>query len=253
MTKAQLPVAPDVEAELERIARRYKAAGGVGINVLNLIGGKAENLLEKLPATVRKELDRATVAALEYAMTAAHASRGRVPDQASWLNSAASAAMGAAGGFGGLPTALIELPVTTTLLLRVIEGVAVEYGFDPELESVRFDCVQVFSAAGPLAEDDGSDLAFLATRVALSGKAVQAIIQRVAPRLAVVMGQKLAAQTVPVLGAVAGAATNYAYTSYYEDMAHVHFGLRKLAIDADVRPEDLNRRLAVKMKALAKA
>jgi hypothetical protein len=253
MTKAQLPIAPDVEAELERIARRYKAAGGVGINVLNLIGGKAENLLEKLPAPVRKELDRATVAALEYAMTAAHASRGRVPDQASWLNSAASAAMGAAGGFGGLPTALIELPVTTTLLLRVIEGVAVEYGFDPELESVRFDCVQVFSAAGPLAEDDGSDLAFLATRVALSGKAVQAIIQRVAPRLAVVMGQKLAAQTVPVLGAVAGAATNYAYTSYYEDMAHVHFGLRKLAIDADVRPEDLNRRLAVKMKALAKA
>jgi len=43
------------------------------------------------------------------------------------------------------------------------------------------------------------------------------------------MGQKLAAQAVPVLGAVAGAATNYAYTSYYQDMAHVHFGLRRLA------------------------
>jgi len=253
MTKAQMPVPLDVEAELDRIARRYKAAGGVGINVLNLIGGRAENLLEKLPAPVRKELDRATIAALEYAMTAAHASRGRVPDQSSWLNSAASAAMGAAGGFGGLPTALIELPVTTTLLLRVIEGVAVEYGFDPELESVRFDCVQVFSAAGPLAEDDGSDLAFLAARLALSGKAVQTIIHKVAPRLAVVMGQKLAAQTVPVLGAVAGAATNYAYTSYYQDMAHVHFGLRKLAIDGDVRPEDLNRRLALRMKALARA
>lgn len=253
MTQNQLPVAIDVDAELEKIARRYKGAGGVGINVLNLIGGQAENLLERLPIKVRTQLEAATVRALNHAMTAAHKSRGRVPDQASWLNSAVSAAMGAAGGAGGLPTALAELPVTTTLLLRVIEGVAVEHGFDPELESVRFDCVQVFSAAGPLAEDDGSDLAFLTARLALSGKAVQAIIHKVAPRLAVVMGQKLAAQTVPVLGAVAGAATNYAYTSYYQDMAHVHFGLRRLAIEGDIRPEELNKRLAVKMRALTVA
>lgn len=253
MIEKQLPVAIDVEAELEKIARRYKGAGGVGINVLNLIGGQAESLLDRLPASVRKQLEAATVRALDTAMTAAHKSRSHVPDQASWLNSAASAAMGAVGGVGGLPTALAELPVTTTLLLRVIEGVAVEYGFDPELESVRFDCVQVFSAAGPLAEDDGSDLAFLTARLALSGKAVQAIIHKVAPRLAVVMGQKLAAQTVPVLGAVAGAATNYAYTSYYQDMAHVHFGLRKLAIEADVTPQELNKRLAVKMQALVTA
>ena len=47
-----------------------------------------------------------------------------------------------------------------------------------------------------------------------------------------VLGQKLAAQSVPVLGAVAGAATNYAYTSYYQEMAHVHFRLRRLAIEA---------------------
>lgn len=253
MSQTQLPAAIDVEAELEKIARRYKAAGGVGINVLNLVGGKAENLLDRLPAGVRRQLEAATVRALDHAMSAAHKSRGHVPDQASWLNSAVSAAMGAVGGAGGLPTALAELPVTTTLLLRVIEGVAVEYGFDPELESVRFDCVQVFSAAGPLSDDDGSDLAFLTARLALSGKAVQAIIHKVAPRLAVVMGQKLAAQTVPVLGAVAGAATNYAYTSYYQDMAHVHFGLRKLAIEADVNPQELNTRLAVKMRVLRMA
>ena len=63
-----------------------------------------------------------------------------------------------------------------------------------------------------------------------------------------VLSQKLAAQTVPVLGAVAGAATNYAYTSYYRDMAHVHFGLRRLAIEADRDHADLvaalRRRLA---------
>lgn len=253
MIEQNLPVAIDVDAELESIARRYKAASGVGINVLNLIGGQAENLLERLPASVRKQLEAATVRALDHAMSAASKSRDAVPDQASWLNSAVSAAMGAVGGAGGLPTALAELPVTTTLLLRVIEGVAVEHGFDPKSESVRFDCVQVFSAAGPLAQDDGSDLAFLTTRMALSGKAMQAVIHKVAPRLAVVMGQKLAAQTVPILGAVAGAATNYAYTNYYQEMAHVHFSLRKLAIDADIESEQLNMRLADKMRLLTVA
>lgn len=241
----------DPDAEITRLARRYKAAGGLGIQILNTLGTQAESLLSRLPKPVRAQLDGASRAALVQAMAAASRSRRMVPDQAEWLNTAVSTAMGAAGGFGGLPTALAELPVTTTLLLRVIEGVAVEHGFDPGAESVRFDCVQVFAAAGPLAHDDGSDLAFLSARVALTGGAVQAIIARVAPRLAVVMGQKLAAQTVPVLGAVAGAATNYAYTSYYTDVAHVHFGLRRLAIEADQPHGDLVDRLRAEVQALA--
>lgn len=244
------PAPIDPEAELDRLARRYKAAGGLGIQILNTLGTQADGLLARLPEPVRAQLDSASRAALEQAMRAASGSRRVVPDQAEWLNSAVSTAMGAAGGFGGLPTALAELPVTTTLLLRVIEGVAVEHGFDPALESVRFDCVQVFAAAGPLEQDDGSDLAFLSARVALTGAAMQAIIARVAPRLAVVMGQKLAAQAVPVLGAVAGAATNYAYTSYYTDVAHVHFGLRRLAIEADQPHEHMVERLREGVKAL---
>ena len=247
LIESNVPATVDVEARLDAIARRYTQAGGLGINVLNLIGGRAENLIDRLPSVVRRNLESATVKALAQAMKAAHSSRAVVPDQKSWLNQAVSAAMGAAGGAGGLPTAMAELPVTTTLLLRVIEGVAVEYGFDPNAENVQFDCVQVFSAAGPLSGDDGSDLGFLSARVALSGRAMQAVIAKVAPRLAVVLGQKLAAQAVPILGAAAGAATNYAYTSYYQDMAHVHFGLRKLAIDADIPQNELLERLRAKM------
>jgi hypothetical protein len=224
----------DVDATLDRLAERYRRAGGVGLQVLNLIGGRAEGLLERLPAQIRSRLEDAATAGLHQAMRAAHASRDVLPDQGAWLNRAASVAMGAAGGAGGLPTALAELPVTTALLLRVIQGVAVEHGFDANSEAVKFDCVTVFSAAGPLEADDGADLGFLAARITLTGPAVHTLIARVAPRLAAVLGQKLAAQTVPILGAVAGAATNYAYTSYYEEMAHVHFGLRKLAIEADV-------------------
>jgi hypothetical protein len=245
--KSQVPAGIDVDARLDEIAKRYRKAGGVGIHVLNLIGGQADGLISRLPGPVRRNLDAATVAALHAAMKAAHSSRAYFPDQRSWLNQAASVAMGAAGGAGGLPTALAELPVTTTLLLRVIQGVAVEHGFDPAAENVQFDCVQVFAAAGPLAGDDGADLGFLSARLALSSRAMQAVVARVAPKLAIVLGQKLAAQAVPVLGAVAGAATNYAYTSYYQDMAHVHFGLRKLAIEGDVDHGLLVERLRLKM------
>lgn len=240
----------DVDAQITALAKRYRAAGGVGIQVLNLIGGQAESLLDRLPGSVRERLDEATHSALKVALKAATGSRKHISDGPAWLNTAAATAMGAAGGFGGLPASMAELPVTVTVLLRAIQGVAAEHGFDPDEQSVAFDCLEVFASAGPLAQDDGSDVAFLATRAALSGTALNTLLARIAPRLAAVLGQKLAAQTVPVLGAVAGAATNYAYTSYYQEMAHVHFGLRRLAIEGDVSHEALVEQLAQTLKRL---
>ena len=194
-----------------------------------MIGGRVENLIDRLPNEVRGNLEGATRRALEVAFDAAARSRGRLPDTSDWLNTAVSTAMGAAGGSGGLPTAVAELPVTTTVLLRAIQGIAAEHGFDPADESVRMDCLQVFAASGPLERDDGADVAFLAARMSLTGASVSGLISKLAPRLSAVLGQKLAAQTVPILGAVAGAAVNYAFTSYYQQMAHVYFGLKRLS------------------------
>ncbi|WP_102108750.1 EcsC family protein [Oceaniglobus roseus] len=226
---------------LEALVRRFRSADGIGMQVLGLVGGQAENLLERLPMAVRQRLDGATRAALEVAFDAAHRSRRSVADRPDWLNTAVTTAMGAAGGAGGLPTALAELPVTTTVLLRAIQGIAADEGFDVSDPKVRLQCLQVFAASGPLSRDDGTDIAFLTTRITLTGAAVHGLIARIAPRLATVMGQKLATQTVPVLGAVAGAATNYAFTSYYQEMARVYFGLRALARDGSVDVETLMR------------
>lgn len=242
-------VAPlDPEAELDRLSLRYRNASGMGIELLNALGGQAENLIEKLPAPVRAGLEGATQGALTQAMRAAHGSRHLVKDQKSWLTAAVATALGAAGGAGGLPSALAELPITTTVLLRAIQDEASRQGFDPAAQNVQFDCVRVFSASGPLEHDDGADLAFVSTRLALSGTAVNALIAPIVPRLSVVLGQKLAAQAVPVLGAVAGAATNYIYTKYYQDIAHVHFGLRRLAIDSDLDLDVLRQQLRARLK-----
>ncbi|WP_412504689.1 EcsC family protein [Roseovarius sp. SYSU LYC5161] len=233
------PDQAEIDARLQALAERHARASNAGIQVLNLIGAQAEGLLDRLPTQVRGRLGEVTRQSLFAAMDTAHRSRGVVGDNPGWMSRALTTAMGAAGGVGGLPSAMAELPMTTTVLLRAIQDVAVEHGFDPEEQGVRFDCIQVFAAAGPLENDDGADLAFLSTRLTVTGAAMQALIARVAPRLATVLGQKLAAQTVPVLGAAAGAATNYAYTSYYQNMAHVHFGLRRLAIEADRDHADL--------------
>lgn len=229
---AERSLTPAVSATLQELAKRHRAANGIGMQLLSLVGGSAENLLERLPDNVKNRLEDTTRTALEHALSAAAASRKVVPDRGDWLNTAVTTAMGAAGGAGGLPTALAELPVTTTVLLRAIQGIAAEHGFDPTEDAVRMDCIKVFAAAGPLESDDGADLGFLAARTTITGQSVQTLITRVAPRLSSAFGQKLAAQAAPVIGAVAGAAVNYVFTSYYQDMARVHFGLSRLAIEA---------------------
>ncbi len=237
----------DAEAELDRLAEHYKSAGGAGVKLLNALGGSAESLLDQLPDPVRQGLTGATERALWLAIHAAQGSRRAIPDQKPWVNTAVTTAMGAAGGMGGLSTALMELPATTAMLLRSIQGAAAREGFDPAEENVKFDCVRVLSAAGPLSYDDGADLGFFSVRLTLTGPAMQRLIAAVAPRLSIVLGQKLAAQSVPVLGALAGGGTNYVYTRYYQQIAHVHFGLRRLAIDADIPHDELVRKLSAKM------
>ncbi|OOY22136.1 protein EcsC [Thioclava sp. DLFJ5-1] len=239
---------PAILGQLDSLAKRHRAAGGVVMQVIGYIGGSAEGLLGKLPTPVRNGLDGATERALSGAMTAAERSRGIVSDRPDWMNRTLTTAMGAAGGVGGLGSSLAELPFTVTMLLRAIQGIAAEHGFDPASEEVRLECLRVFASAGPLEDDDGMDLSFLAARATITGPSLKSLIAKVAPRLSIVLGQKLAAQAAPLLGAVAGAAVNYAFTSYYQEIARVHFGLKRLArdtgTDEGVLREELVARIA---------
>ncbi|MGR3501671.1 EcsC family protein [Pseudaestuariivita sp.] len=250
MDRSDVMVIPaEVEAELATLAERYRNASGLGLQVLNFIGNKAEAQVAQLPNSVRDGLDKATVRALKAALKAANTSRDIGGSGVPWLDKAAATVSGAAGGLGGVPSALMELPVTTTLLLRAIQNVAASHGFDPKEPAVEADCLLVLAADGPLAADsEGVDLGFLTARTALNGATVSAILARVAPKLAAALGQKLAAQAVPVVGAMAGAATNYAYVSYYQELAEVLFRLRRLAATCEVPSEalvaDLRMRIA---------
>jgi hypothetical protein len=234
---------PLTEAEaLEALAVQYKAAVGPGMALLGRLGERADGLVDQLPKGLQDGLFAGTERALAVALRAADLSQRVLPGQDARLTRVVAMAMGAAGGVGGVGTALTELPLTTTLFLRSIQSAAGQQGFDPKADSVRFDCVRIFASNGPLAAGE-SDLAFLATRMALTGPTLQALATKVAPRLAVVFGKKIAAQALPIMGAAAGASINGVYANYYHNMSLVHFGLRRLAIETDTPVEILTVRL----------
>jgi len=50
----------------------------------------------------------------------------------------------------------------------------------------------------------------------------------VAARFSVQVGEKFAAQAIPVIGAAAGASINVLFISHFQKMATAHFTLRRL-------------------------
>lgn len=241
---------PSVHLQIDRLARRYLAASGLGMEILATIGGSAQGLIERLPRFVRSRLDGLTLAALNRAFAAATRTRRYVRDRGDWFNRLASTVSGAAGGVAGLPGAMIELPVTVTMLLRAILDIAEEHGLDPDSDEVRIEALRVFAAAGPMSEDDGTDLGLLAAKLSITGQTVQGIIARIAPRLAAVLGQKLAAQATPVFGALAGASINYTFARYYQEIARVHFGVLRLSQETGLPREALTEALRLRIEQL---
>jgi len=53
-------------------------------------------------------------------------------------------------------------------------------------------------------------------------------ITQIASRFGFVVSQKVAAQTIPVIGALGGAAVNYAFIDHFQSIARGHFTVRRL-------------------------
>ena len=122
---------PSVHVQIDKLARRYDDAVGLIMEMLASVGGGAQGLIDRLPGFVRKRLDRITLVALNRAFDAATQSRRYVRDRGDWFNRLASTVSGAAGGMAGLPGAMVELPLTVTMLLRAILEIAAEHGSIP--------------------------------------------------------------------------------------------------------------------------
>jgi hypothetical protein len=227
------PLAPgpaDLADEIQALARRQARANGPLIALVTRLGGTLEGQLKLFPESVRAQILRVTEAALQGAWEMSARGAPLAERAGARGTYAAAVAAGAAGGAGGLPSALAELPVTVTLILTAIRAEAAAQGFDPEDPAIRTAAIEVFGAGSAMSTaDDGINTAFLSARLTLTGPALQKVIATVAPKLATALGQKLAAQAVPVVGAISGAAINAAFLTFYREMAAIRFALLRLA------------------------
>ena len=223
------PITPDPRGEIAALAKRQLRADGPMMRIIIKFGGKIEDQMAHLPKALRDQMEKATGQALRRAVDLAGHGR-RAPDFGPRAAPAVAALTGALGGAGGLATAFAELPVTVTVILHAILRAAEAEGFDTTLPEVRAEALRVFTAGGPLDADDGINTSFIGARMTLTGPALHRLLAKIVPGLATVLSQKLAAQAVPVLGAVTGAALNAAFLTHYRELAHIRFGLLRLSV-----------------------
>lgn len=159
-----------------------------------------------------------------------------------------AALSGAVGGALGLATLAVELPLSTTIMLRSIAEIAREEGEDLADPESALACLQVFALGGRNGADTAlTESGYFAVRAALaktmteaaryaanrslldsSAPALMRYASQIAARFGIVVSQKVAAQAVPVIGALGGAAINTAFMNHFQATARAHFTVRRL-------------------------
>jgi hypothetical protein len=244
-------------ADLAELARAKEALDrpSLAIRLADRLGAPIDALTRRLPERAQRAVTNATRRALDAALGVALRSLDGTSPRApatDWLHRAAVIATGAAGGAVGLAGLAVELPVSTTLMLRSIADHARAAGEDLSLVATRLECLAVFAYGSAAATgDDAAESAYFAARAAL-GRAVShaaeyvaergaavavgegaapALVQlltRVGQRFGVAVADKAAAQLVPVVGAAGGAVLNGIFIDHYQTTARAHFAVRRL-------------------------
>jgi len=253
MTQQAQPVLarPDMtQADLAALRRAVQSLEhpSLAARLTNIVGKPIELIGYALPLPASQAVTAATYKALEIAMRTALQTIHHAPRPVSErFHKALATASGAVGGALGLAALPIELPVSTIIMLRSIAEIARSEGENLSHPEAALSCVQVFALGGRPDSADASESGYFAVRGLLAKSVTQAalfivergaieegapilvrFITQVASRFGIVVTQKLAAQAIPLVGALGGAAVNYAFIEHFQDVARGHFMVRRL-------------------------
>jgi hypothetical protein len=221
---------------------------GLAARLTNMVGKPIELMSLALPAAASRAITTAASKGLEIALRVALRTMHRNPSAGSQLlHKTLATASGAAGGAFGLSTLLLELPVSTIIILRSIADIARSQGEDLSDPEAALSCVQVFALGGRAGSTDASESGYFAVRGMLAKTVTEAarfiaergviekgapvlvrFITQVAARFGAVVTQKVAAQALPIIGALGGAVVNYAFIEHFQETARGHFTVRRL-------------------------
>ncbi len=241
----------EVLAEL-RDAKATLEHHGLADRLTELLGAPITASIKLLPNfasdAIHAAIDKALQAALGVALrTLGEETKGGKPKL--FTHKVLAGLSGAAGGAFGMATVAIELPVSTVLILRSVADIARSQGEDLTDVKTRLACLEVFALDGGVNNevDDSTEVGYFAVRAAMSKQVADAsayvlkhgvsntaappllrLMNLIANRFGVVVSEKLAAQAIPVIGAVGGALINSYFIDHYQDLARAHFTVRRL-------------------------
>jgi hypothetical protein len=231
-----------------RAAKRLLERPSLAARLTDVVGAPIERGFDLLPEKWAQTVHSAVRVSLERALAVAVRSLGRRPRAGrDRFHKLAVAATGAGGGAFGLAGLVLELPVSTTIMLRAIADTARSQGEDVRAVETQLACLEVFALGGRTPSDDAAEAGYFAVRSALAGTvsdAARYIAQRgveekgapvlvrlmaaIGSRFGVAVSEKIAAMAVPVIGAAGGAVINTIFISHFQAMAHGHFTIRRL-------------------------
>lgn len=222
---------------------------GIAAKITNIIGTPIEKGMAMLPDSWNEKIGVATKAALLKAADAAILTMNDKPNEetSNWWHKIGVAVSGGVGGFFGLPALIIELPISTTIMLRSIADIARAEGESVIDPRTKLACLEVFALGGKNKSDDASESGYFVVRAALAKSVTEAIefistktlaeegapalvrfIANIAQRFSIQVTEKVAAQAVPAIGAAGGIIVNTIFIDHFQDMAKGHFTVRRL-------------------------
>lgn len=245
----------DTDLKALRTAVRLLENPSLGIKIADIIGTPVEKAIALLPNKALAIVETATHKAIDGALRLSlktldyhDPTSGEAPPEASkWWHVAMTATSGAVGGALGFLALAVELPLSTTIMMRSIADVARSEGADLNDIEVQFECVNVLALGGKSNSDDASEVGYFIAREALAkavanaaahvsknglskegAPAIVKLIAMIAERYSINVTEKVAAQAVPVVGAIGGALINTMFIDHFQNMSRGHFIVRRL-------------------------
>lgn len=232
-----------------RKAKKLLENPGIAAKITDLIGSPIEKGFQFLPNNWNAKVGEVTQAALMKAVHAAILTMKDIPGEESsnlW-HKIAVATTGGLGGLIGVLALAVELPISTTIMLRSIADIARSEGEIIDETESKIACIEVFALGGPNKSDDVSKSVYFAIRASLTNSVTKAaayiaekgiaeegapalvrLIIQIAQRFSIQVSEKAAAQAIPVIGAVGGALINTMFIDHFQNMARGHFIVRRL-------------------------
>jgi hypothetical protein len=243
-----LPTLTPSEQQMLRQAILHLEDQSFASQLADYAGRPIDRVMRLMPKAasrhINKAVENAVLNCLNVAITSIEPKSKALPERgASTLLAGLS---GGVSGFFGLVALPIELPLTTTLMLRAIADIARHHGEDLSTLEARLACVEVFALGAPKT-GRRADFGYYATRTLLGRLAANAsamliersaanlsapvtgsLVTEIASRFSLVVSERSAASALPVLGALGGATVNVIFMNHFQRVASGHFAIRTL-------------------------